>query len=156
MNEPSVFHSTFSIEKTYPVTPEKVFAAFADPVKKRRWMGGDADGFEIESFEMNFQVDHHERWRFRFQGGPLIKTDTCFQDIVPNRRIVFVYTMTFDGKRGSSSQTTVEFLPGPKGTTLLFTEQGAFFDGAGAESAKGREEGTRGLFEQLEREVLNA
>jgi len=153
MQTPTVTHGTFVIERHYPTTPEKVFAAFADPVKKRRWMGGEEDGFEILSFEMDFQVGKFERWRFRFQGGPVIRTDICYQDIVPNRRIVFVYTMTFGDKCLSSSQTTVEFLSTEKGTTLVFTEQGAYFDNP--ESGKGREEGTRALMNQLEIEVQN-
>ena len=37
MEERSVIHSTFVIERSYPATPERVFAAFADPAKKRRW-----------------------------------------------------------------------------------------------------------------------
>lgn len=153
MTDLSVSHSTFVIEREFLAPPAKVFAAFANPAKKRRWMGGEDEGFQIESFEMDFRVTQYERWRFRFQGGPVIRTDVCYQDIVPNRRIVFVYTMTFDGKCLSSSQTTVEFLASEKGTTLFFTEQGAYFDGP--ESAKGREEGTRGLMNALEREVQN-
>ena len=37
MESPTVIHSTFVIERNYPTTPERVFAALADPVKKRRW-----------------------------------------------------------------------------------------------------------------------
>ena len=37
--ERSVTHSTFSIERKYTAKPERVFAAFADPAKKRRWFG---------------------------------------------------------------------------------------------------------------------
>jgi uncharacterized protein YndB with AHSA1/START domain len=151
MTDLSVTHSTFVIEREFLAPPAKVFAAFSTPAKKRRWMGGEDDGFQIESFEMDFRVTQYERWSFRYQGGILIKTDACYQDIVPNRRIVFVYTMTFGDKCLSSSQVTAEFLPSPKGTTLVFTEQGAYFDGP--DSAKGREEGTRGLMTQLEREV---
>jgi len=153
MTHLSVFHSTFVIEREFSARAEKVFAAFSNPAKKRRWMGGDDQGFQIESFEMDFQVGKFERWRFRFQGGPVIRTDICYQDIVPNRRIVFVYTMTFGDKCLSSSQTTVEFLSTEKGTTLVFTEQGAYFDNP--ESGKGREEGTRALMNQLEIEVQN-
>ena len=35
--KPTVTHSTFAIERNYPVPPERVFAAFANPAKKRRW-----------------------------------------------------------------------------------------------------------------------
>jgi len=151
MQEPSVVHRTFVIERSYPTTPERVFAAFSDPVKKRRWMGGEDEGFEIESFEPNFRVDCYERWRFRYKGGPLIKNDVCYQDTVPNRRIVIVYTMTFGDKRVSSSQSTMEFLPTETGTTFIYTEQGAFFDGV--DNVEGREEGTRGLLEKLAKEL---
>lgn len=35
-DEPFVAHGLFSIERTYPASPERVFEAFRDPVKKRR------------------------------------------------------------------------------------------------------------------------
>ena len=151
MQELTVTHSTFVLERSYSKPPERVFAFFSDPVKKRRWLGGDDEGFEIESFEPNFQVQQFERWRFRFKGGELIKNDTCYQDIVPNQRVVFAYTMTFGDKLISSSQTTVELIPTETGTKVIHTEQGAFF--AGADGAQGREEGTRGLLEQLAKEL---
>ncbi len=105
----------------------------------------------IESFAPIFAVDQYERWTFRFKGGELIRNDVCFQDIVPQRRIVYVYTMAFGAKRVPSSQTTVEFIPTEKGTTVIHTEQGVFLDGV--EQAQGREEGTRGLLEVLGKEL---
>src|SRR5262245_40754140 len=147
MNPPSVLHHTFVIERTYPKPAEKVYAFFADPAKKRRWLGGDADGFEVLAFEPNFKIDHYERWRYRFQGGALIRTDICYQDIIPQQRIVFVYTMAFGDKRVSSSQVTVELIASKGGTLLRHTEQGAFFDGA--EPPGGREHGAGGLLDLL-------
>ncbi len=38
--------------------------------------------------------------------------------------------MTLGDKRISASLATVEFLPAEKGTDLIFTHQGAFFEGA--------------------------
>ena len=147
MKKPTVAHDTFVIERRYSAAPDQVFAFFSEPAKKREWLGGEDEGFEIERFEPNFRVGQIERWTFRFKGGELIKNDVCYQNIVPGRRIVFVYTMTFGDKLASSSQTTVEFLPSGKGTLLIHTEQGAFFDGM--DQAEGRREGTRGLLEQL-------
>lgn len=150
MTEPSVDHSTFVIERVYPVAPKRVFAAYSDPVKKRRWMV-EGEGFTVESSEMDFRVEGEERSRFRFKGGPLIKCDAAYQDIVPDRRIVLVYTMTVGDKRISSSLSTTEFLPDREGTRLIYTEQAAFFDGA--DGARGREEGCRELLEQLAKEL---
>src|SRR5580704_19714070 len=95
MEERSVIHSTFVIERSYPATPERVFAAFADPARKRRWFV-DGGGNEVEHYEMDFRVGGKERARF-CHGAPVkgivFTNDSSYQDIVPNRRVVFASTM---------------------------------------------------------------
>jgi uncharacterized protein YndB with AHSA1/START domain len=129
-----VVHSTFVIERTYPVTPERVFAAFSDPSKKRRWFV-DGAGKQAILFEMDFRVGGTEKTRFTATAespvkGLEIANDTTYQDIVPDQRIVLAYTMTVGGKRISASLSTFEFKPDASGTKLLLTEQAAFFEGA--------------------------
>lgn len=154
MNERSVTHSTFVIERTYPTTPERVFAAFADPTKKRRWFA-EGDGFQIREFEMDFRVGGTERSRFHIGAGPHQGTactnDTVYQDIVPNGRIVIAYTMTLGDKRISASLATFELMPNEKGTNLIFTEQAAFFEGG--DGPEIRKDGWRVLLEQLAKEL---
>jgi uncharacterized protein YndB with AHSA1/START domain len=53
MQEPSVVHDTFVIERSFPVAPEKVFSAFSDAAKKRRWFA-EGGGHEIEEFKSDF------------------------------------------------------------------------------------------------------
>jgi uncharacterized protein YndB with AHSA1/START domain len=157
-----VLHHTFVIERRFAHSPARVFAAFADPAKKRRWMGGESDPshatreahgdtFIIDSHTCDFRVEGVERWRFRANGA-LMTNDTFYLDIVPDRRIVFAYTMAAGDTRFSSSHTTIELVPDGSGTKVIFTEQGAYFDNK-PESAAGREHGTRSLFDALATEL---
>ena len=149
-NQNSVIHSTFSIERTYPQSPARVFSAFADQATVRRWRV-ESEGCEVLEFTFDFRVGGTEVSRFCFGGGPEIRLDAQFQDIIPDRRIVFVYRMAMGPNPFSASLTTVELAPSGDGTRLTFTEQGAFFDGV--DSVKGREEGCRGLLESLAAEL---
>jgi uncharacterized protein YndB with AHSA1/START domain len=154
MEEQSVIHSTFVIERSYPVKPERVCAAFADPAKKRRWFV-EGDHHEVEHYEMDFRVGGNEHARFRFKDGAPLKGIACateadYQDIVPNRRVVFASTMTVGEKRISASLATIEFLRSETGTDLILTHQGAFFEGA--DGPEMREEGWRKLLERLAEE----
>ena len=150
MAQSSVVHSTFVIERSYPRAPGRVFDAFSDPAKKRRWYG-EGEESELELFEMDFRVGGIERTRRRSREGLAFTNDTVYRDIVPNQRIVLAYNMSVGEKRISSSLATMEFLATQMGTSLIFTEQAAFFEGA--DGPKIREEGWRALFERLARDL---
>ena len=148
----SVIHASFVIERRYPASAERVFAAFADPAKKRRWFA-DERHIPVESFEMDFRVGGHDRAVYRMSDstpfpGAAMTNDTVYQDIVPGRRIVFAYTMSIAERRISASLVTVELSPDGAGARMLFTEQAAFFDGS--DGPKMRQEGWEGLLANLE------
>ena len=149
-NQSSVVHSTFSIERTYPSPPARVFAAFSNQATKRRWFA-EGEGWKIDEFTLDFRVGGREISRFRFNGGAPMGNDTVYLDIVSDRRIVLAYTMTVGDKRISVSLATVELTPSAKGTRLVYTEQGAFFDGA--DKPAGREAGCRELLDKLGEEL---
>lgn len=153
MKEKSVIHGTFVIERSYPTTPQRVFAAFADPVKKQRWFA-DPDEAPIDEFHMDFRVGGRERKRFQVTKlGFTCTNETIYLDIIPDNRIVFVYTMSAGDMRFSSSQATVELFASEMGTLLIFTEQGAYFEGA--DGPKLREGGWRQLLDQLTKELAH-
>jgi uncharacterized protein YndB with AHSA1/START domain len=157
MQQPSVVHDTFVIERSFPIPPEKVFSAFADPAKKRRWFA-EAGGHEVEEFASDFRVGGTERVRYRlkegtpFPGVPLIN-EGRYQDIVPNNRVVTASTMTLGDNRISASLVTVELLQTEKGTDLILTHQGTFFEGS--DGPKIREEGWDKLLNYLVEELTH-
>jgi uncharacterized protein YndB with AHSA1/START domain len=151
----SVTHGTFVIERSYAAPPARVFAALADPKKKRRWFA-ESKGSEVQEFEMDFKVGGKERTRFQvLKDGPvkgaLITNDTVYQDIVPDSRVVLAYTMTLGEKPFSASLSTFELLPKETGTQLIFTEQAAFFEGA--DGPQMREQGWNQLLDALGKEL---
>jgi len=155
VQEQSITHATFAIERRYPATPERVFAAFADKSVKRRWYA-DAKQMAVEEFEMDFRVGGRDIARFRFgEGSPFPGTalvyHMTYQEIVPNRRVIYAYTLTFGDKIVSASLVTFEFLPAGEETDVLFTEQGAYSEGSGGPQM--REQGWRTLLEKLAGEL---
>ena len=80
-------------------------------------------------------------------GGPVHKFDCCYQDIVPDQRIIYSYIMHLDDTPMSVSLTTVELKPDGAGTRLIFTEQGVFLDGT--DWVATREQGSHGLLDKL-------
>ena len=154
MPDPTIVHSTFVIDRNYPQPPDRVFAAFAQPARKRRWYAeGD---HEIQEFEMEFRVGGAERFRYRFkEGHPIagseIANESTYQDITPENRIVTTTRMSLNGKPILVAVLTLEFVPSASGTDLVFTNQGTYIDWPDGPGMI--EQGWRSLFARLEKEL---
>ena len=152
MTERSVIHDTFVIERTYPASPSRVFAAFASREAKDAW-GDTGDIAEAEPatgpVEFDFRVGGHERFGNVYQ-GITFTYDATYYDIVPDQRLVYSYEMYADGLRSSVSVATIEFVETDDGTTLTWTEQGAFLDGFdGPDAPRLRQGGTGEMLDGL-------
>ncbi len=139
-------HSTFAIERRYPAAPARVFAAWADPVAKRRWFKGPKSPRD-EGYELDFRVGGRERLRVEGSDDKLHAYECEYRDIVPGERIVYCYDMHIAEARISVSLATVTFEADGKGTLMTFTEQAVFLDGY--DDSGSRERGTNVLLDQL-------
>ncbi|AZO21306.1 polyketide cyclase [Mesorhizobium sp. M1E.F.Ca.ET.045.02.1.1] len=146
MTERSVVHSTFVIERVYPAAPEKVYFALSDPAAKKRWFV-DPDNPQPNRHEMDFRVGGKEVNAGCPSDGQMHFYNAVYQDIVPNRRIVYSYELLFGKTRVSVSLATIELIAEGKGMRLILTEQGAFFDGHDKPGT--REHGTGELLDAL-------
>lgn len=145
MNQRNVTHGTFSLERTYQVPRERVWAAFATLEGKSAWFGGD--GYTLVERAFDFREGGTERAVGRWENGVVSQFDARYFDIVPNERIVYAYEMRLDGAKISVSLATIEFKAVGTGTRLLLTETGAFLDGY--DDAGSREHGTNFLMDRM-------
>lgn len=146
----SVIHDSFTMERRYPATRARVFAAFADPVAKAQWAespGSQPGDLDPGYLEFDFRVGGHERFGFTMPGSSTYAYDAVYYDIVPDARIVYCYEMYADGARISVSIADIEFSEDESGTLLTYTEQGTFLDGL--DQPELRQEGTGELLDSL-------
>jgi uncharacterized protein YndB with AHSA1/START domain len=148
----TVIHDTFTIERTYPTSAARVFAAFSSAEAKSVW--GDTGGLEpvegedgVEEFD--FRPGGRERFAVKID-GKVFRYDARYYDVVPDRRIVYAYEMYANNQRISVSVTTIEFAERTGATLLSFTEQGTYLDGFDGEEAPGlRRGGTEEMLDGL-------
>ena len=151
MTAPKIIHDTFTIERSYRASSEKVFAAFRDPVKKRRWFA-EGEGWIVLSYDLDFRVGGSETSRFKFgEAGLEVRNDCVYFDIVPDTRMVFGYSMSMGSAPFSVSMSTLELSPSGDRTTLVYTENTAYLNGENG--GKDRKTGSLQLFEALAKEL---
>ena len=144
--ERSQTHATFVIERTYPVPVDAVWHALSDNDARDQWFGG-GPAFEVAEKSHDFRVGGRAVEDGQWRGGPRSRFVSTYTDIVDQQRVVFTYDMWVDDRHLSTSVTTIAVERVDDGTRLTYTEQGVHFDGL--DSVEGREEGTRGLLDNL-------
>jgi uncharacterized protein YndB with AHSA1/START domain len=147
----SAVHNTFVIEKEYPKAPDKVFAAFTDPAKKKRWYAAGG-AHDVVSYEIDFRVGGKETLVGKMKpgtpiAGAVLTWTQTFEEVAENRRIVFTQTLDVGERRISVALITAEFVEEGAGCRLVFTHQAAYFEPA--DGPQMREHGWRVLLDQL-------
>lgn len=155
-DQSALAHGTFTVERRYDASPERVFRAWADPVAFRRWFV-EAPGATVFDWVHEFHVGGRGGGRYRFGDHAVGFNDTRFLDLAPNRRIILSYVMGRElgdeRRRDSASLATIELRADGAGTHLVYTEQGAYFGDDGAAHIPLREHGCTAMLENLAREL---
>jgi uncharacterized protein YndB with AHSA1/START domain len=132
--EPKVVHATCVVERSFSQPPHVVFQALSEADKVRRWMG-PGEGSDLIDFQSDFREGGLQV--LKYQMGPkapipgvVITNEGRFLCIAPDERIVTSSTMKRDEWIFSASLVTFELLATGKGTDILITHQGAFFEGS--------------------------
>jgi uncharacterized protein YndB with AHSA1/START domain len=145
MLERNIVHSTFTLERVYPVPVSQVFRAWADPQIKVRWFAGNPADYELD-----FRPGGIER-NGVVHDGKKITWESLYREIIANERIVYTSVLSEDGTVATASLTTVEFVADVGGTKLVLVEAGAYLDGR--EQPAWREEGTGEWLDALGRHL---
>jgi uncharacterized protein YndB with AHSA1/START domain len=129
----AILHDTFTLHRSYPHGRARLYSALSDPALKQAWYAGP--NMEVELFETEFRIGGAERQRYVMGSsspfpGTVIENTGRFEDIVEAERIVISTSMTFGGRRISTALLTFEFGDADGGSTLFFTHQAVFYEGA--------------------------
>jgi len=135
-NKP-ILHTTFTLERTYPASASRVFAAWADPELKARWFIVP-EGSRVTRRELDFRVGGEEAFEGILPNGIESRYLARFYEIIPDQRIVYTYDMHHDGKHLSLSLVSVQLRPSGRGTHLLLTEQDAYLTGEDGSESRAR------------------
>lgn len=148
-------HDTFTIERTFNASPDRVFQALANAEQKAKWFAGPPPWKLVES-TFDFRVGGQERVSGIHAGGMSSIFEARYHDIVPNQRVVYSYEMIVNGVRISVSLATFELVAIGAKTKLVLTEQGVYFEDEGTAkymtegAAASRLKGTEGLMDQFQ------
>lgn len=145
MSTQSATKPSLTIKRRLNASPAKVFGAWTDPEKMKRWMG--PEGVVPLQAEIDARVGGRYRLVMRSPDGEEHDVSGVYREVVPNEKLVFSWAWKSTPER--QSQVTVLIAPDGDGTLLtLIHEQ--FFDEAARDS---HQHGWTGSIEKLARFV---
>jgi uncharacterized protein YndB with AHSA1/START domain len=131
------------LKRRFKAPPAKVFAAFVDPEKVKRWMGpGEMKAVRAES---DARPGGHYRWVMQSPAGEEHDVGGVYREVIANEKIVFTWAWKSTPER--ESLVTVLLKPDGDGTILTLTHE-QFFDGEARDRHEG---GWNGALDKMEK-----
>lgn len=110
---------SLTLERFYPVAPEKVWRAWTDPQALSRWFGPGGDQ-PVALAELDVRVGGRFRVLFGGADGKEHEVQGVYQEVVPNRRLVFTWVWPRTTPE-RESRVTIKLRQAGRGTEIVFT-----------------------------------
>jgi uncharacterized protein YndB with AHSA1/START domain len=134
---------SLTLRRWLNATPEKVYAAWAQPAKLMQWFGPDAGA--VTRAELDLRVGGRYVVVFHTEDGEEHHVSGVYREVVRDEKLVFTWAWRSTPER--ESLVTVRIRPDGEGTSLTLVHE-QFFDAA----ARDRHAyGWTGSFDKLER-----
>ena len=139
---------SLTVKRRFKAPPAKVFAAWTDPEKIKRWMGpGEIKAVRAEA---DARVGGRYRVLMHSPGGEEHDVSGVYREVVANEKLVFTWAWKVaPPDEPHESLVTVLIKPDGAGTVLTLTHERLFDE----ESRAGHEKGWIGAFDKLEKLV---
>jgi uncharacterized protein YndB with AHSA1/START domain len=123
MSTAAAVKPSLTIKRRFNAPPAKVFAAWTDPEKVKRWMGpGDVKVLAIEG---DACTGGRFRWLMQAPDGEHHDVSGIYREVIPNEKLVFTWAWKSTPERESLVTVTVK--PDGDGTLMTLTHE-QFFD----------------------------
>jgi uncharacterized protein YndB with AHSA1/START domain len=143
MSTQTVTKPSLTLKRRFNAPPAKVFAAWTDPEKMKRWMG--PEGVQGLSCEIDARVGGRYRLVMRAPNGDEHDVSGFYSEVVPNEKLVFSWAWKSTPER--ESRVTILLKPDGTGTLLTLTHE-QFFD---EEARDHHRHGWTGSLDKLEK-----
>jgi len=136
---------SLTLKRRFNAPPAKVFAAWTDPEKMKRWMG--PEGVQGLRCEIDARAGGRYRLVMRSPDGEEHDVSGVYREVVPNTKLSFTWAWKSTPER--QSLVTVLFKPDGDGTLLTLTHE-QFFDETARDHHR---QGWVGSLDKLERSL---
>jgi uncharacterized protein YndB with AHSA1/START domain len=114
---------SLTIKRRFNASPDKVFSAWTDPEKVKRWMGpGQIKALSAQS---DPRTGGRYRWVMKSPDGEEHDVSGVYREVIPNEKLVFTWAWKSTPER--ESLVTLTFKPDGSGT-LMTLQHEQFFD----------------------------
>lgn len=144
MSTATAVSPSLTLKRRFNASPAKVFEAWTDPEKVKRWMGpGEIKAVLAEIDPRNGGRYH---WVMQAPNGEQHDVGGVYREVIPNEKLVFTWAWKSTPER--KSLVTVTFKPDGDGTLMTLTHE-QFFDGDARDRHNQGWEGAMAKFEKL-------